>query len=120
MLFNRLDAAGTPSFAADSPTPLGTGVPANTDDLITVSQEEQDALAGDLRRLDSLRRWVAPFTGTIDVTGEVALIRAGPATAADGVRVAVQLEDTELFSVVIADPTDLTPKPLTGLDGHRG
>jgi RHS repeat-associated protein len=114
VLFNRLDAAGTPSFSADSPTPLGTGVPANTDNLITVSQEEQDALAGDLRKLDSLRRWVAPFTGKINVTGEVALAKAGPATA-DGVRVAIQHEDTELFSVVIDNPTDLTPKPITGL-----
>jgi hypothetical protein len=27
VLFNRLDANGAPSFAADSPTPLGTGAP---------------------------------------------------------------------------------------------
>jgi hypothetical protein len=46
----------------------------------------------------------------------VALTQAGDA-AADGIRAAIQLENTELFSMVIADPTDLAPKPITGLTG---
>ena len=116
VLFNRLDANGAPSFAADSPTPLGTGVPANTAGLITITPEEQAEAEAAFPLVDSLRRWVAPFTGTIDITGQVALTQAGDA-AADGIRAAIQLENTEIFSVVIADPTDLTPKPIAGLTG---
>src|SRR5262249_21721247 len=114
VLFNRLDANGNPSFAPDSPTPLGTGAAANTAGLITVTPEERTAAEAAFPLVDSLRRWVAPFTGTIDIAGRVALTQAGDA-AADGGRAAIQLEDTEIFSVTIADPTDLTPKPITGL-----
>ena len=116
VLFNRLDANGNPSFAPDSPTPLGTGAAANTAGLITVTPEERAAAEAAFPLVDSLRRWVAPFTGTIDITGQVALTQAGDA-AADGVRAAIQLEDTEIFSVTIPDPTDLTPKPITGVIG---
>jgi RHS repeat-associated protein len=114
VLFNRLDANGNPSFAPDSPTPLGTGAAANTAGLITVTPEERAAAEAAFPLVDSLRRWVAPFTGRIDITGQLALTQAGDA-AADGVRAAIQLEDTEIFSVTIANPTDLTPKPITGL-----
>jgi RHS repeat-associated protein len=116
VLFNRLDASGAPSFAADSPTPLGTGVPANTAGLITITPEEQAEAEAAFPLVDPIRRWVAPFTGTIDITGQVALTQTGDA-AADGIRAAIQLENTEIFSVVIADPTDLTPKAIAGLTG---
>ena len=116
VLFNRLNAAGEPSFAADSPTPLGTGAPSNTAGLITITPEERAEAEAAFHLVDPIRRWVAPFTGTIDITGQVALTQAGDA-AADGVRAAIQLENAEIFSVVIADPTDLTPKPITGLTG---
>jgi RHS repeat-associated protein len=116
VLFNRLDAGGEPSFAADSPTPLGTGAPSDTAGLITVTPEEQAEAEAAFHLVDPIRRWIAPFTGTIDITGQVALTQAGDASA-DGIRAAIQLEDTELFSLVISDPTDLTPKPITGLTG---
>ena len=114
VLFNRLDASGEPSFSPDSPTPLGSGAPSNAAGLITVTPEEQAEAEAAFHLVDSVRRWVAPFSGTIDITGQVALAQAGDA-AADGVRAAIQLEDAEIFSLVIADPTDLTPKPITGL-----
>jgi RHS repeat-associated protein len=114
VLFNRLDANGQPSFSPESPTPLGSGAPSNTSGLITVTPEEQAEAEAAFHLDDSLRRWVAPFTGSIDITGQVALAQTGDA-AADGVRAAIQLEGTEIFSLVIADPTDLTPKPITGL-----
>src|SRR5262249_39188502 len=41
VLFNRLDANGNPSFAADSPTPLGSGAPTNTAGLITPTPDQQ-------------------------------------------------------------------------------
>jgi RHS repeat-associated protein len=114
VLFNRLNAAGEPSFAADSPTPLGSGAPSNTAGLITVTPEERAEAAAAFHLVDPIRRWIAPFTGRIAITGQVALTQAGDA-AADGVRAAIQLKGTEIFSVTIADPTDLTPKPITGL-----
>ncbi|NJO55351.1 MAG: hypothetical protein HC834_02225, partial [Rhodospirillales bacterium] len=114
--FNRLDGTGTPSFAADSPTPLGAGVAANTAGLITVTPEERAELESTFHVVDSVRRWIAPYTGIIDITGTVALTTAGD-TSADGVRATIQLEDAEIFTVTIADPTDLTPKPITGLTG---
>ncbi len=114
VLFNRLDANGNPSFAPDSPTPLGTGAATNTAGLITTPPVDQAAFP----LVDSLRRWVAPFTGTIDITGQIVLTQTANAdAAADGVRAAIQLENTEIFSVTIADPTDPTPKPITGLTG---
>ena len=114
VLFNRLDANGTPSFAPDSPTPIGTGAATNTAGLITVTPEERAQIEAAFPLVDSLRRWVAPFTGKIDITGQVALNVAGD-TAGDGVRATIQRDGTELFSVVISDPTDLAPKPITGL-----
>jgi RHS repeat-associated protein len=116
VLFNRLDANGNPSFAPGSPTPLGSGAATNTAGLITPTPDQQAAAQQAFALVDSLRRWVAPFTGTVDITGQVALTQAGDSSA-DGVRAAIQLENTEIFSLTIADPTDLTPKPITGLTG---
>ena len=73
-----------------------------------MTPEEQAEAEAAFHLVDPIRRWVAPFTGTIDITGQVALTQAGDA-AADGIRAAIQLENSEIFSVVIADPTDLTP-----------
>src|SRR5262249_38525613 len=116
VLFNRLDANGNPSFAPGSPTPLGSGAATNTAGLITQTPDQQAAAQQAFALVDSVRRWVAPFTGTVDITGQVALTQAGDASA-DGVRAAIQLEDSEIFSLPIADPTDLTPKPISGLTG---
>src|SRR5262249_53950779 len=58
--------------------------------------------------------------GTMDVTGPIQVMqptsRAAKGPNADGVRVAVQLEDSELFSLTIA-PDDGTTKQITGLTG---
>jgi Salmonella virulence plasmid 65kDa B protein/Insecticide toxin TcdB middle/N-terminal region len=119
VLFNQgPDANGNPFFAPKSPTPLGpNSASPNTAGLIAPpSSNQQTAAQSAFAVVDSVRRWVAPFTGTINVTGQVALTQTGDSTA-DGVRAAVQLENSELFSVTISDPTDLTPKPITGLTG---
>ena len=63
------------------PTPIGAGAATNTAGLITVTPEEQAAAAAAFPLVDSLRRWVAPFTGTIDITGQVALTQSGDAAA---------------------------------------
>src|SRR5215467_10240419 len=130
VLFNQgVDSSGNISFAATSPTPLGGVTPPaapSTAGLIKppsdpqLAASQQTAAQSAFAVVDSLRRWVAPLTGTINVTGQVALTQAPPQNdtgVADGVRAAVQLEDSELFSVTISDPTDLTPKPISGLTG---
>src|SRR5262249_32619840 len=116
VLFNQgLDANGNPFFAPVSPTPLGSGAQTNTADLITVTPDQQTAAQAAFPLVDSVRRWVAPFTGTIDITGLIALAQAGDA-AADGVRVAIQLENSEIFSLTIA-ANDTSTKQITGLTG---
>src|SRR5260221_9306951 len=94
----------------------GPAPPTNTAGLITVTPDQQAAAQAAFPLVASLRRWVAPFTGTIDITGQIFLTQTGDA-AADGVRAAIQLENNEIFSLTIADPTDLTPKPITALTG---
>src|SRR5499433_889812 len=120
---------GLLTFIGSSPTPLGGVTPPAAPRTAGLIQPPSDPQLAATRQaaaqqafavVDSLRRWVAPFTGTINVTGQVALTQAPPQNdtgVADGVRAAVQLEDRELFSVTISDPTDLTPKPITGLTG---
>src|SRR5262249_2005368 len=113
VLFNQgVDSSGNLSFAATSPTPLGgatPGAPPSTAGLIAPAwANQQTAAQSAFALVDSLRRWVAPFTGTINITGQVQLTQAPPTgdNSADGVRAAIQLEDSELFSVTISDPTD--------------
>src|SRR5262249_16292545 len=117
VLFNQgSDANGNPFFGPNSPTPLGpNSAVTNTAGLITTTADQQSRAQLAFPLVDSLRRWVAPFTGTINVTGQVALTQTGDASA-DGVRAAVQLENTELFSVTIA-ANDTTTKQITGLTG---
>jgi RHS repeat-associated protein len=70
--------------------------------------------------VDALRRWVAPYSGRISITGAVELI-ADPDPeralyeAADGVRVAVQHNDQELWSARI-EADDYAPHIPTGLE----
>src|SRR5262249_20207906 len=95
-----------PTLTGSSPTPPRP----RTDGLLQPPSDPQLAATRQAAAqqafavVDSLRRWVAPFTGTINVTGQVALTQAPPQNdtgVADGVRAAVQLEDSELFSVTI-------------------
>jgi len=64
--------------------------------------------------VDTVRRWVAPFSGTVAITGNLNLVqdtstkRAAYKTA-DGVRAAIQLNGTELYSVRI-QPADTRPR----------
>src|SRR5262249_56034274 len=63
---------------------------------------------------DTLRRWVAPFGGSVSISGDFHVVQdATPArtaySTADGVRVAIQLNGTELFSQTIG-ATDYAPK----------
>ncbi|MGH8721191.1 MAG: hypothetical protein ACREU4_04370, partial [Burkholderiales bacterium] len=66
--------------------------------------------------LDTLRRWVAPYDGTISINAPVRLIQdtspeRAEYTGADGVRVAIQLEGAELWSTTISKDDYLTKVP---------
>lgn len=127
VLFNRVNAAGDPEFAANSagtPYPVGPGaVAAGT------AGAELQAIAARQNashpKIDSLRRWVAPFDGVITITGPVALLQDPAASGygtADGVRVAIQLNASELWSAVIG-PTDFAPRTPDGVANlavHKG
>ena len=121
VLFNHLDANGVPTFTAnssDTPVPIGSGA-LDTAGLVqdyTASRDQQDT---NNPPADVLRRWVAPFTGTVAVTGTAALIQdtsteRASYTAADGVRVAIQKNTTELWSTAIG-ATDYAAKTPTGV-----
>ena len=121
VLFNHLDANGVPTFTAnssDTPVPIGSGV-LDTAGLVadySASREQQDA---NNPPVDVLRRWTAPFTGTVAVTGNAALVQdTSPERAAyssaDGVRVAIQHNGAEKWSALIG-ATDYTAKTPAGV-----
>lgn len=122
VLFNHLNAQGVPTFtanSADTPVPVGSGAVDGTDlipNYDDLYQEQLDAFP----LHDTLRRWVAPYDGRIQIGGTVAL-REDTSTArsqyqtADGVRVAIQQNGNELWSARIGE-TDYTPKTPTGVD----
>ncbi|WP_153395385.1 SpvB/TcaC N-terminal domain-containing protein [Ornithinicoccus halotolerans] len=89
-LFNRLED-GVPTFSSGSggtfvPLPANSVTPdVNTDQLAEIQAD----LAEKSPLVDTVRRWTAPFTGTVTIDAPVTL---EPVTGAsvDGVRVAIQ------------------------------
>jgi RHS repeat-associated protein len=127
VLFGRVDADGTPHYgaASDTPVPIGAGE-VDTDALLPDYGPERERRIASFPLIDSVRRWTAPYDGTVRVTGPVALRRPGPQqeefTDPDGVRVAVQHEDRELWSQRIAagDHSDHTPEGVDAIEVRRG
>ncbi|MFF0264376.1 SpvB/TcaC N-terminal domain-containing protein [Kribbella sp. NPDC004536] len=117
--FGRLGAGGVPVYglnnSAATPAPVTAGR-LDTAKLPGVDPAEQARLDTSFPLLDTVRRWVAPFDGHVQVTGAVkldpttAVARAASAVA-DGVRVAIQDETDEVWSDVIGkdDTTDHVP-----------
>lgn len=128
VLFGRIGPEGTPVYgvSGDTPVPIGTGQ-VDTDGLLGDLAAEQDRLIDSFPLLDSLRRWVAPFNGTVQITGAVKLpdgtaaARAASPTA-DGVRVAIQHEHSELWSAEIGplDGTEHLPAGVSSVPVSRG
>lgn len=122
VLFGRLDAQGNPGFTPDSsqsPVPIGPGAVDATqliEDYEAIFQQSLDTYP----LLDTVRRWVAPWSGTIQVAGTVALVQdtslaRSQYPTADGVRVAIQQNGSELYFITIG-PNDYAPKAFTGVD----
>ena len=128
VLFGRIGANGVPVYgiSADTPVPVGAGQ-VDTDGLFGSFAADRARLAASFPLLDSVRRWVAPFDGVVKVEGAVKLAdetapaRAGSSTA-DGVRVAVQHENTELWADQIGprDNTEHVPAGVDAIQVTRG
>jgi hypothetical protein len=122
VFFNRL-VNGVPTFVADStltPVPIDQGQPVDADGTLPSFDAERAQLVIENPLMDAVRRWVAPFDGQIEITGDVQLIDSSatdPAraayTTADGVRVAIQKNATEAWFVDIpaTDFAAHTPTP---------
>ncbi|TMQ12501.1 MAG: hypothetical protein E6J91_20700, partial [Deltaproteobacteria bacterium] len=70
--------------------------------------------------VDAIRRWFAPYDGTIQITGAANLHAGSP--QGDGIRVAIQLNDAELWSATIAagDTTPKLPENVSAVPVHAG
>ncbi len=125
--FNRLEA-GVPTFKEKS---TGTPVPLADGGMSPeVQSSELDALQQRLQAasppIDTARRWIAPFTGTISIEGAATL--DPPATpdpdddddSKDGVRVAIQLNEEQEFEDTLAKRGDLAFDTPTELEVEAG
>ncbi|BEL05797.1 hypothetical protein Q0Z83_039880 [Actinoplanes sichuanensis] len=112
VLFGRIGADGAPVYGLSSQTPAPIGsAPVDTEGLVGDLTADREREIDSHPLVDTVRRWVAPYDGTVAITGDVTLVREQNQTA-DGVRVAVQHEDGELWSAVL-NPGDHAA-PTTG------
>jgi RHS repeat-associated protein len=128
VLFGRIGPDRTPVYgvSADTPVPVRAGK-VDTGGLFGDFAADRDRLVDSFPLLDTVRRWVAPYDGTVRIDGPVKL---DPATrsardtsrTADGVRVAIQLEDDELWSdrIEARDNADHTPDGVSEVQVKRG
>ncbi len=119
--FNSISENGTPHFEKSSsktPSPIiqsGTVDP----NLVEVDSAEIKDLIEKNPLQDVVRVWQAPFNGTVNIKGGLNLIENSSEerkayTTADGVRVAIQHKDNELWSTEIL-PTDYNVKYPSGV-----
>ncbi|GAA1060582.1 SpvB/TcaC N-terminal domain-containing protein [Agromyces bracchium] len=102
VLFNRLEN-GVPTFKEGSG---GTEVPIIDGETPTSVDPEiqaiRDRLAAQSPLVDTVRRWIAPFDGTIDIDAVATLV----GTSVDGVRVSIEHADGATNADVV-DPVTL-------------
>ena len=107
VLFGRIGAGGVPLYGVDDETPVPiTQGTIDTSKLFGDFGTDQTRFDQSSPLLDTVIRWVAPFTGTIRVTGSAQL---DPATSADrltsktadGVKIAIATDtSTRLVDVI--------------------
>ncbi|MEV6107918.1 SpvB/TcaC N-terminal domain-containing protein [Streptomyces sp. NPDC051940] len=127
VLFGRVGADGTPVFGGvqDTPAPIDSGQVDGSGILPDFGADRERRIESS-PLVDSVRRWTAPYDGTVRITGAVTLPAAQGEreqfTDPDGVRVAVQHEDTELWSARIeeSDRTAHTPQNVDAIQVRRG
>jgi len=128
VLFGRVGPDGAPAYglSGDSPVPVGSA-PVDAGGVLGDFAAARERQIDSHPLIDSVRRWVAPYDGTVRVDGTVRLVQdtspeRAAYTKADGVRVAVQHEGGELWSLPIG-PTDYaehTPDGVAAIAVHRG
>ncbi|WP_409495477.1 SpvB/TcaC N-terminal domain-containing protein [Amycolatopsis sp. cmx-11-12] len=128
VLFGHLDANGNPAYSEDSrktPVPVGPGVASGS--FVGDQRAAFDRAVDTSPLLDSVRRWVAPFDGTVRVDGRVRLEKdTSPQRAAyqkaDGVRVTIQHKDTELWAQRIGpeDHMEFAPTGVSAIGVRKG
>ena len=120
----KLDASGNiifSAFSADTPAPIIGTSGVNANGMLPDFTQLYNQMINQNPLLDSVRRWVAPYDGVISISGGVQLVdttgdRANNKyTTADGVRVAVQKEGVELWSMQTGSVDYSTHTP-TGVD----
>jgi RHS repeat-associated protein len=126
--FGYLDPTGKPAYSEDShdtPVPVGAGAVSGT--IVGDQRAEFERAVDATPLLDSVRRWVAPFDGTVRVDGRVRLVPdASPERAAyrqaDGVRVTIQHGDNELWAQRIGpdDHVEFGPTGVDSIQVHQG
>ncbi|HZC27936.1 MAG TPA: SpvB/TcaC N-terminal domain-containing protein, partial [Actinopolymorphaceae bacterium] len=119
--FNHLDN-GTPTFSTSS---QGTAVPIDngTSSLPNLPQLQQAEADQNAKSppVDTVRRWVAPWTGTLAVAGAVTLAPASGTSSTDGVRVAVQHGTDELWHATLAaSGQTATPSGVGNISVNKG
>jgi RHS repeat-associated protein len=110
VFFNTPTATGptfVPNDSGATPLPIVTGA-VNPDGLVPDFGASTAQNAQRFPLVDAVRRWLAPYDGTVQITGAARLRTGSP--QGDGVRVAIQLDGAELWSATIA-AGDTTPKP---------
>ncbi len=93
-----------------TPVPIGKSV-IDTNGLLPDRSAEEAEREEKFPLLDTVRRWVAPYDGTVKIDAPVTLIKdpkKKPDYKDDGVQVAIQLEGAELWSTqtISVEPTD--------------
>ncbi|XAY07766.1 hypothetical protein DSM112329_04656 [Paraconexibacter sp. AEG42_29] len=128
VLFNHLEG-GVPTFEDTSD---GTKVPIGERDLEVPDIEKLDELEQVQRDnspvQDTVRRWVAPYAGTVDIDAPVTFdpppdTRTPPVPDddGDGVRVSVQRGDDVLWSDTLTTPgSEATPTDVDDVHVNRG
>ncbi|MHA4844562.1 SpvB/TcaC N-terminal domain-containing protein [Flavitalea antarctica] len=120
--FNHLDNNGNPSFTPSSdntPSPI-RAAGAIDQALVTIDPQVLEKAIDDNPLHDVVKLWIAPFNGTVNIAAPVQLLQNNSAeaqayTAADGVRVAIQLKGNELWSTNI-NANDFAVKTPAGID----
>ncbi|HZB32323.1 MAG TPA: SpvB/TcaC N-terminal domain-containing protein [Streptosporangiaceae bacterium] len=127
VLFGRVGPDGVPVYgvAADTPVPIG-GSTVDPNGILGDFTADRERKIDSFPLVDSVRRWVAPFDGTVAITGQVKLLAGDTGkprfAKPDGVRVAIQHENTELWAQTIAagDLSAHTPADVNAVQVRRG
>lgn len=122
VFFNHRDANGNISFtpsSSNTPSPIQS-ISSIDNSLVSIDSTELLTQENNNPLHDVVRVWKAPYDGIISVSGEVQLVEdTSPDrqayTSADGVRVAIQLNASELWNTLI-DENDYVPKIPQGVN----